>query len=146
MDAMTPGELENEQIEIRLLLEAIYLKYGYDVREYTKAYLTRRIRHRMRVSGCTDISEMQHRILYDASFMKTLLTDLSVNVTELFRNPSFYQVVRQEVIPVLKTYPYIKIWHAGCSTGEEVYSMAILLHEENLLSNAMLYATDIDEC
>jgi chemotaxis protein methyltransferase CheR len=136
---------DNESIEIDLLIEAIYKKYGYDFRNYSKASLKRRIMHKFSQSGMDNLSAMQHRLLYDKSFFESLLLDLTINVTEMFRDPSFYCVVREKVIPVLKTYPFIKIWHAGCSTGEEVYSMAILLKEENLLENVMIYATDIDD-
>ncbi|HCR78715.1 MAG TPA: chemotaxis protein CheR, partial [Alcanivorax sp.] len=88
--------------------------------------------------------EMTDRVLRDRQFFVTLLNDLTVNVTEMFRDPEFYKAFREEVVPVLKTFPFIKIWHAGCSTGEEIYSMAILLEEEGLYERAMLYATDID--
>ncbi len=133
---------ESRDIEIDLLLEAVFRKYGHDFRDYIRVHVKRRIDHRMRVSGCDHISEMQHRILYDRRFFETFLQDFSINVTELFRDPSFYLAVRQEVAPVLKTHPHIKIWHAGCATGEEVYSMAILLREEGLSDKARIYATD----
>ncbi|TGE33598.1 protein-glutamate O-methyltransferase CheR [Desulfosporosinus sp. Sb-LF] len=136
--------LESKDIEIQLLLEAIYLKYGYDFRDYSKAHLKRRIMHRLSVSGFESISQMQYQILYDRTFLENLLTDFSINVTEMFRDPPFYKVFRQEVIPVLKTYPFIKIWHAGCSSGEEVYSMAILLKEEGLYERTQIYATDFN--
>ena len=134
-----------ENIEIQLLLETIFLKYGYDFRNYSEASLERRIMHRYSISKFVNMAEMQHRILNDPQFFRLLLLDLSVNVTEMFRDPNFYKAIRQTVIPILKTYPFIKIWHAGCSTGEEVYSMAILLKEENLLDKALIYATDINE-
>jgi len=136
---------DSESIEIDLLIEAIYKKYGYDFRNYSKASIKRRIKHKLALSGLENLSSMQHRVLYDKKFFESMLLDLTINVTEMFRDPAFYCALRDKVIPVLKTYPFVKIWHAGCSTGEEVYSMAILLHEENLLSNAMLYATDIDD-
>ena len=134
-----------EQIEIQLLLEAIYLKYGYDFRHYSKASIKRRIEHRYALSKSQNMAALQHRILYDKNFFQTLFLDLTVNVTEMFRDPSFYTALRNTVIPILKTYPFIKIWHAGCSTGEEVYSMAILLKEEGLLHKSLIYATDINE-
>jgi chemotaxis protein methyltransferase CheR len=136
--------IENENIEIQLLLEAIFLKYGYDFRSYAKASVQRRILNRLGLSKLDSISEMQHKILYDQSFFETLLIDLSVSVTEMFRDPPFYKVLREEVIPNLKTHPSIKIWNAGCSTGEEAYSMAILLLEENLYKRAQIYATDFN--
>ncbi|ACV64492.1 MCP methyltransferase, CheR-type [Desulfofarcimen acetoxidans DSM 771] len=136
---------ENQNIEIRLLLDAIYLKYGYDFRNYAKASIKRRILHRMAMSGLQSISEMQHLSLYDLDFFKKLLLDFSINVTEMFRDPSFYYSLRREIIPVLRTYPYIKIWHAGCATGEEVYSMVILLKEEGIYDRCQIYATDFNQ-
>lgn len=139
------AHLKDDEIEIRLLLEAIYLKYGYDFRLYSKAHLKRRVLRRLALANLASISEMQHRIFVDRPFFETLLLDLSINVTEMFRDPQFYQAVRQEVVPVLKTYPFVRIWHAGCATGEEVYSMAIMLLEEGLHERAQLYATDFNE-
>ena len=136
---------ENESIEFDLLIEAIYKKYGYDFRNYAKPTLKRRIQNKLSSTGIDSISSMQHRVLYDKKFFESVLIDLTVNVTEMFRDPSFYRAVRENVIPILKKYPFLKIWHAGCSTGEEVYSMAILLEEEGLLARTTLYATDIDE-
>ena len=115
--------MNSSNIEIQLLLEAIYLKYGYDFRNYSLASIKRRIDQRFLRSGLANVSEMQHRVLYDKTFFETLFLDLSITVTEMFRDPIFYYAVREKVIPILKTYPFIKIWHAGCSTGEEVYSM-----------------------
>lgn len=135
----------NLNIEIKLLLEAIFLKYGHDFRNYSQAHLKRRVLHRLMLSNLNNISEMQYKILHDPEFMREVMTDFSINVTEMFRDPEFYRTMRKEVIPVIKTYPYIKIWHAGCSTGEEVYSMAILLEEENLLNRTLIYATDYNE-
>ena len=137
--------VSNENIELQLLLEAIYLKYGYDFRDYSKASLKRRIEQRLLRSDLPNYSYMQHKVLNDESFFETLFLDLSINVTEMFRDPLFYKAIREKVIPLLKTYPHIKIWHAGCSTGEEVYSMAILLKEEGLLDRALIYATDVNE-
>ncbi len=142
---ITPEQIEIEEIETDNLLEAIYRKYGYDFRNYGKAHIKRRISHRLATSGLDSISVMQHVVLRDESFFETLLRDLSINVTEMFRDPDFYAAVRKDVIPVLKTYPFIKIWHAGCSTGEEVYSMAILLQEEGLLDRVQVYATDFNQ-
>lgn len=137
-------KLNNEDLEIRLLLEGIYLKYGYDFRDYSQAHMKRRILHRLSLSDLGSISEMQHRVISDRCFFNVLLNDFSINVTEMFRDPLFYSTFRREVIPVLKTYPRIRVWHAGCSSGEEVYSMAILLKEEGLYDRAQIYATDFN--
>ena len=137
--------IENENIEMRLLLEAIFLKYGYDFRDYSSAHMKRRVLRRFKALGLKSITELQHKILRDKGIFKIMLSDFSINVTEMFRDPSFYKAFREEVIPVLKTYPFIKIWHAGCSTGEEVYSMAILLKEEGLYDRTQIYATDFNE-
>jgi chemotaxis protein methyltransferase CheR len=137
--------MQIDHIEMKLFLEAIYMKYGYDFRDYSKASLRRRIGQRLMLSEIPNMASMQHTVLRDKSFFQTVLMDLSVNVTEMFRDPSFYQAIRETVVPILKTFPFIKIWHAGCSTGEEVYSMAILLKEEGLLDKSLIYATDINE-
>ena len=137
---------ENEDIEIRLLQEAVFLKYGYDFRGYSKPSLTRRVLHRLAKSGLSSVSEMQNRVLNDVAFFETLLRDLTINVTAMFRDPSFYRTVRQSVVPVLREAGgHIKVWCAGCATGEEVYSMAFLLTEAGLYDHARIYATDIDE-
>ena len=134
-----------DKIELNLFLEAIFQKYGYDFRNYSQASLKRRIAMRQMMSKLSNMAEMQHRILHDRNFFHSLLADLSVNVTEMFRDPYFYKTIRETVIPILRTYPFIKIWHAGCSTGEEVYSIAILLKEEGLLNRSLIYATDFNE-
>lgn len=136
---------ENEKIEFDLLLQAIYQKYGYDFRNYSKASIRRRIRRRFSRSGLKTISEMQHKLLNDKQFFEVLLLDLTVNVTEMFRDPSFFKTIRKTVIPELKKQPFIRVWHAGCSSGEEVYSTAILLNEEGLYKNTLIYATDVNE-
>ncbi|MCF8303541.1 MAG: protein-glutamate O-methyltransferase CheR [Bacteroidales bacterium] len=136
---------EIRNIEIRLLLEAIYQRYGYDFRNYSFAHLKRRIVHRLSSMGLKSVSQLQHYVLHDHDTIQQVLMDLSINVTEMFRDPSFYKKVREEVIPILKTYPYFKIWHAGCATGEEVYSMAIILKEEGLYDRAQIYATDFNQ-
>jgi len=141
---MDQSPIDNIDIEIPLFLEAIYQKYGYDFRDYSKAHVKRRLMHRMAVGKYATISQMQDKILRDKAFFIELLEDLSINVTEMFRDPDFYQTFRTQVIPTLKTYPFIKIWHAGCSTGEEVYSLAIILKEENLLDRCQIYATDFN--
>ncbi|MCK5716809.1 MAG: protein-glutamate O-methyltransferase CheR [Thiomargarita sp.] len=138
-------DLDNQNLELQLMLEAIHLKYGYDFRNYAKASVKRRVHHRMTKEGISSISEMQHKLLYDVSFFDRLLLDLSINVTEMFRDPTFYQALRKVVMPELKKSPFLKIWHAGCSTGEEVYSMAILLKEAGLYDQTQIYATDMNE-
>jgi len=136
---------ENEKIEIDLLIRAVYLKYGYDFGDYSKASMRRRILGRLSKSGLSTISEMQHRLLYDQGFFEELLLDLTINVSEMFRDPSFFKAVREMVAPELKKLSFIKAWHAGCSTGEEVYSMAILLREQGILDASTIYATDVNE-
>ena len=136
---------DDEDMEILLLLEAIYSRYGYDFRDYSRAHMKRRILRRISISGLHSILQMQHKVLSDSGFFKTVLSDFSINVTEMFRDPSFYKAFRKEVIPMLKAYPSINVWHAGCSTGEEVYSMAIVLKEEGLYDRSQIYATDFNE-
>ncbi len=133
------------ELEISLLLEAVYQKYGYDFRQYSKAHINRRIRNRMALSGLEDVSQIQSKVLKDETFAYELLQDLSIIVTEMFRDKDFYKSLRENVIPILKTYPFIKIWHAGCSTGEEAYSMAIIMQEEGLYDRATIYATDFNQ-
>lgn len=143
---MTAARAEGEQledIEIALLLEGLYRFYGFDFRDYSPASLKRRIVERMRAEKIGTVSAFQDRVLHDAACMERLLLGLSVHVTSMFRDPSFYATFRRKVVPVLKTYPTVRIWHAGCSTGEEVYSMAILLQEEGLYRKCVIYATDI---
>ncbi|EMF83259.1 protein-glutamate O-methyltransferase CheR [Leptospira weilii serovar Topaz str. LT2116] len=136
---------DTQDIEIHLLLEAIFQRYGYDFRQYSEAHIRRRLMSRLVLSGFNNISEMQDQVLRDKTFAARLLQDLSITVTEMFRDPDFYACLREKVIPVLKTYPFIKIWHAGCSTGEEAYSMAIVLREEGLYERSVIYATDFNE-
>ena len=134
-----------ERIEIELLLEGIFRQYGFDFRAYAYSSIRRRIWKRITAEHLENVSALQERVLHDPRMMERLLLDLSVNVTAMFRDPGFYAAFREEVIPLLRTYPFIRIWHAGCSTGEEVYSMAILLQEEGLYDRSRLYATDINE-
>jgi chemotaxis protein methyltransferase CheR len=134
-----------QDIEINLLLQAVYLKYGYDFSNYSKTHLKRRIINRLLLSGLNTISEMQNKILWDKEFYLVFLQDLSINVTEMFRDPEFYLKFRKKIVPDLSTYAHIKIWHAGCSTGEEVYSLAIILKEENILHKTQIYATDFNK-
>ena len=134
-----------ERLEIELVLEAIQRAYGYDFRGYALASLRRRLWHRVHGEGLATISGLQERILHEPSCMDRLLRDLSINVTEMFRDPSFHRALREHVFPLLRTHPFIRVWNAGCSTGEEIYSLAIALHEAGLLERARIYATDIDE-
>ena len=136
---------ELEKIEIELLLEGVYRNYGFDFRSYAYASIRRRLWKRIEAEGLTTISALQARVLHEPQLMEKLLLDLSINVTAMFRDPSFYHAFRQHVVPLLRTYPFIRLWHAGCATGEEVYSMAILLQEEGLYERARIYATDINE-
>jgi len=136
---------DNSELEISLLMEAIYQKYGYDFRQYSKAHINRRIRNRMAISGLADVSQIQSKVLKDETFAYELFQDLSITVTEMFRDEDFYKSLRENVIPILKTYPFIKIWHAGCATGEEAYSMAIILQEEGLYDRTTIYATDFNQ-
>lgn len=131
-------------IELRLLIEGIYLKYSYDFRDYSGASLKRRVLHALSKFECETISELQARVLHDPQLFSELLQFLTIPVSEMFRDPTYYLAIREHVVPVLKTYPSLKIWIAGCSTGEEVYSMAILFKEEGLLDRTLIYATDIN--
>lgn len=137
------SQLEN--LEIQLLLESIFQHYGYDFRDYALASIKRRIASVMRKEGLTTVSGLQDRLLHDPLCMKRFLLAVSVNVTSMFRDPGFFRAFREVVVPGLRTFPFIRIWHAGCSTGEEVYSMAMLLQEEGLYDRCRIYATDMDE-
>lgn len=134
-----------ESIEIRLLTEGIFRHYGFDFRDYSLPSLRRRIWKRVHAEGLSTVSALTDRVLHDPKTMERLLLDLTIHTTSMFRDPTFYQVFREKVVPILRTYPFIRIWHAGCSTGEEVYSMAILLTEEKLYPRCRIYATDINE-
>jgi chemotaxis protein methyltransferase CheR len=142
--APRPVAERNTDIEIRLLIEAIYLKYSYDFRDYSGASIKRRVLHALRQLECATISALQERVLHDPHMFMQLLQYLTIPVSEMFRDPEHFLALRREVVPLLKTYPSLKIWIAGCSTGEEVYSMAILLREEGLLERTIIYATDIN--
>ena len=131
-------------IELRLLMEAIYLKYSYDFRDYSGASQKRRVQHALLQMDCDSISQLQARVLHDADAFMQLLQYLTIPTSEMFRDPSYFRALREQVAPHLHTYPSLKIWIAGCSTGEEVYSMAILLKEEGLLDRSIIYATDIN--
>lgn len=145
MNIKLQTNVELENIEIWLLLEAIYHYYGLDFRNYVSPSIRRRILHRMKLENLSSISALQEKVLHDPIIMEKLFQDFSINITELFRDPGFYISFREKVIPFLRTLPFIRIWHAGCSTGEEAYSMAILLSEENLYKKTRIYATDMNE-
>ena len=132
------------EIELRLLLEGVYLKYQHDFRQYSVASLRRRIVSAMQKFDCATVSQLQGRVLHEPDVFAQMLQFLTVQVSEMFRDPAYFKAIREQVVPVLRTYPSIKVWIAGCSTGEEVWSMAILLHEEGLLERTLIYATDIN--
>ena len=132
-------------LEIRLLLEGVFQRYGLDFRDYAYASIRRRILGRLAPEGVTSVSCLQDKVLHDREAMERLLAALTVHVTSMFRDPGFYLAFREKVVPLLRTYPFVRIWHSGCSTGEEVYSMAILLHEEGLYDRCRIYATDVSE-
>jgi chemotaxis protein methyltransferase CheR len=142
---VSQADPELDRLEMDLLLEAIFRNYGFDFRQYARGSVRRRLSRRMALEGLHSISGLMERVLHDPACMERLLLDLSVNVTAMFRDPPFFQALRRRVIPVLRTYPFIRIWNAGCSTGEETYSLAILLEEEGLYERARIYATDINE-
>jgi chemotaxis protein methyltransferase CheR len=145
LDEERQQDTDLEQLEIELLLEAVYRRYGFDFRQYAQASLKRRLWRRLSAEGLENITQLQAQLLHDPQCMERLLLDLSINVTSMFRDPSFYLAFRQRVVPLLRTYPFTRIWCAGCSTGEEVYSLAIVLHEEGLYDRTRIYATDINE-
>lgn len=134
-----------EVLEIQLLLEGVYRRYGFDFREYALSSLRRRIREIMKTEGVRTISALQERVLHDPASWQRFLLGISVNVTAMFRNPEFFRMLRTTVVPILKTQPFVRIWHAGCATGEEVYSLAIMLTEEGIYDRCRIYATDINE-
>nr|MBF0220620.1 protein-glutamate O-methyltransferase CheR [Desulfobulbaceae bacterium] len=134
-----------EKIELDLMLEAIVRRYGYDFRNYSKASMERRVKQAKVKLGCAEITDLTRNLLHDSVFFQKLVSDFSITVTEMFRDPEVYKTLREKVLPYLATYPFIKVWHAGCATGEEVYSFAILLHEEGLLERTTIYATDFNE-
>jgi len=138
---VTPDQFD---IELPLLIDAIYLKYHYDFRSYAKASLRRRLTTAMGRFGCQTLSQLQDQVLHDATMFPSLLDFLTVPVSEMFRDPAYFRAVREKVVPLLRTYPSLKVWVAGCSTGEEAYSLAILLREEGLLERTLIYATDIN--
>jgi chemotaxis protein methyltransferase CheR len=134
---------ELHELELELFLEAIYRRYKHDFRRYARATLRRRLAQALDKLHCDSLSILQHQVLRDPGLMTQVLGFLTVQVSSLFRDPDFYLAVRQQVVPMLRTYPSLKVWVAGCSNGEEVYSLAILLEEEGLLARTILYATDV---
>lgn len=142
---MSTARADVEAIEIPLLLEAVWERWGWDFRGYARASVTRRVKSRLQPEGVATISALQEKVLREPEAMERLLLGLTVHVTSLFRDPGFYLAFREKVVPLLATYPFVRIWLAGCSTGEEVYSMAILLEEEGLAQRALIYATDLSE-
>jgi len=151
MSAQTINESDGQSgegafdIELTLLLEAIFQRYHCDFRGYAKSSLRRRLRQAMDRFGDTSLSELQGRVLHDAQALPILLDYLTVQVSEMFRDPTHFLALRRDVLPLLATYPSLKIWIAGCSTGEELYSLAITLAEAGLLDRTILYATDVNE-
>jgi chemotaxis protein methyltransferase CheR len=138
------NDVDVEAIELDLLVEAIWRRYGYDFRGYAKASLARRVHRRLVLDGIETMAALQHALLHDVSYFRRLMKDLTVTTTEMFRHAPFFSALREIVAPRLKTYPYVHIWHAGVSTGQEVYSMAILLREAGLYDRCRLYATDVN--
>jgi chemotaxis protein methyltransferase CheR len=136
-------ELEN--LEVDLLLEAVYRHYGYDFRGYARGSIKRRLWRRVWAERLQNLSGLQELVLHEPACMERLLVDLSISITAMFRDPSFYAALREKVVPLMRTYPFIRIWNAGCSTGEETYSLAIILQEEGLASRSRIYATDIND-
>jgi chemotaxis protein methyltransferase CheR len=138
------GGNELERIEIDLRLEGVYRHYGIDFRGYALASLKRRLARRVREEGVATLSALQEKVLHDPAAMERLLVALSISVTAMFRDPSFYRAFREKVVPILRTYPFIRLWNAGCATGEETFSIAIVLEEEGLLDRTRIYATDFN--
>jgi chemotaxis protein methyltransferase CheR len=145
IDEITRVNDDLERIEVQLLLEGIYRHYGFDFRGYAPGSLKRRLWRRAYAEKVESMSALQERVLHDPQVMERLLLDLSINVTSMFRDPTFFLAFREKVVPLMRTYPFVRIWNAGCSTGEETYSLAILLKEEGLYDKTRIYATDIND-
>ncbi len=139
-----PEQLSEFEVEVECLMEALFLSWGYDFREYSRASLRRRVARYLSDNSFERVADLQHELIRDKKRCHHFVRGITVNVTDMFRDPVFYKVIREQVIPILKSHPFIKIWHAGCSTGEEAYSMAILLQEEGLGDRSVIYATDIN--
>ncbi|HET6396668.1 MAG TPA: CheR family methyltransferase [Pseudoxanthomonas sp.] len=138
------NEDELFDLELRLLLEALYRRYHYDFREYAMSSLRRRVRQAMERFHCGRVADLQHRLLHEPELFAQAMQYFTVQVSEMFRDPDYFRALREHALPVLRTYPSTKVWVAGCSTGEEVWSLAILLQEEGLLDRTLIYATDIN--
>ena len=136
---------ELQEIEIKLLLEGLYQMYGYDFRSYVRGSIGRRILNRMKAERLPTITALLEKVFHEPGVLERLLNDFSIRMTEMYRDPHFFAAFRNEVVPLLRELPEIRIWHAGCATGEEVYSMAILLQEEDLWEKTRIYATDMNE-
>jgi chemotaxis protein methyltransferase CheR len=144
-DLVAPTLAERESREVKELLESVYADYGYDFRNYAAASIRRRILRRVEAESLPSVAALHERVLTDRTCMERLIVALTVHVTAMFRDPTFYISFRERVVPLLRTYPFLRIWIAGCSTGEEVYSMAILLEEEGLYERCRIYATDLSD-
>jgi chemotaxis protein methyltransferase CheR len=142
---MCEAKRTTDDVEIDLILEGVYRRYGFDFRGYARSSIRRRIANAMFAEHVNTVSALQEKVLHDPAAFERLLLGLSVNVSAMFRDPGFFQAFRRLVVPLLRTYPFIRIWQAGCSTGEEVYSLAILLEEAGLRERCRIYATDINE-
>ena len=142
---MTTAHPDVELLELDLLLEGVRRRYGYDFRDYARASLLRRVRRQMAQEGVSSPTALLERVLHDPEAMQRLLLGLSVHVTAMFRDLAFYRALRAQVVPHLKTWPFVRVWHAGCSTGEEAWSLAIVLAEEGLADRCRIYATDMSE-
>jgi chemotaxis protein methyltransferase CheR len=140
-----PDPTDVEAIEIQMLLEAVYRRYGFDFRDYACPSIQRRVWNGVRAEGLSGVSELQGRLLHDPACMERFLLSVTVNVSTMFRDPGFYRTFRARVVPHLRAHPFLRLWHVGCSSGEEVYSMAILLQEEGLYPKCRIYATDMNE-
>ncbi|WP_342433996.1 protein-glutamate O-methyltransferase CheR [Neobacillus sp. FSL H8-0543] len=143
INLIKPNEVQ--EIEIKLLLEGMYQMYGYDFRSYVRGSIGRRIINRMKAERLPTITALLEKVLHEPGVLELLLNDFSIRMTEMYRDPSFFVAFRNEVVPLLRELPEIRIWHAGCATGEEVYSMAILMHEEGIMEKTKIYATDMNE-
>lgn len=144
-DRQKKREMLLEDVEVDLLCEGIFRYYGFDFRQYARSSLKRRIKNLIDLESLPSISALQERVLHDRPMMERFLLNLSINVTSMFRDPAMYLAVRKKVVPLLQTYPSLRVWHAGCSSGEEPYSMSILLEEEEVSKNTKIYATDFNE-
>jgi chemotaxis protein methyltransferase CheR len=130
--------------ELELLIEELYQRYGYDFTNYARASLKRRVNRLIVIDRLTSFAELLYKVRNDPQYLPHVVAEITVNVTEMFRDPHTFKVIREKVLPILATHPFIRIWHAGCASGEEVYAMAILLHEAKLLHKSLIYATDLN--